>query len=75
MILLIPPEGEGGRVPAGWGSSVANDIARKLRKLMTRQEVKLWVELRGLRAVVTIFAVNRRSRPISLTLSADARGS
>src|SRR5437660_2879790 len=30
---------------------MANDIARKLRKSMTRQEVKLWVKLRGLRAI------------------------
>jgi very-short-patch-repair endonuclease len=35
---------EGGRVGA-----VANEIARSLRKRMTRQEVKLWVHLRSWR--------------------------
>jgi very-short-patch-repair endonuclease len=30
---------------------MANEIARKLRKTMTRQEVKLWVRLREFRAL------------------------
>jgi len=30
---------------------MANEIARKLRKTMTPQEVKIWVRLRELRAL------------------------
>ena len=39
-----------------------NEIARKLRKSMTRQEVKLWVRLRELRALGFHF---RRQSPIA----------
>jgi very-short-patch-repair endonuclease len=39
-----------------------NEIARKLRKTMTRQEVKLWVRLRELRALGFHF---RRQSPIA----------
>jgi very-short-patch-repair endonuclease len=46
----------------GWGASVANEIARKLRKSMTRQEVKLWVKLRELRAIGHHF---RRQSPLA----------
>ena len=42
--------------------TVANEIARKLRKTMTPQEVKLWVRLRELRALDHHF---RRQSPIS----------
>ncbi len=42
-------------------NSIANDVARKLRKPMTRQEVKLWVRLRELRALGFHF---RRQSPI-----------
>ncbi len=42
-------------------STMANEIARKLRKTMTPQEVKLWVKLRGLRALGHHF---RRQSPI-----------
>ena len=41
---------------------MANEIARKLRKSMTRQEVKLWVKLRELREVGYHF---RRQSPIA----------
>jgi very-short-patch-repair endonuclease len=35
---------------AGWGTLyLANEIARRLRKTMTPQEVKLWVHLRALK--------------------------
>jgi hypothetical protein len=40
---------------------MANEIARKLRKAMTRQEVKLWVKLRELRALGHHF---RRQSPL-----------
>ncbi len=40
---------------------MANEIARKLRKTMTPQEVKLWVKLRELRALGHHF---RRQSPI-----------
>jgi very-short-patch-repair endonuclease len=40
---------------------MANEIARKLRKTMTPQEVKLWVRLRELRALGHHF---RRQSPI-----------
>jgi very-short-patch-repair endonuclease len=40
---------------------VANEIARKLRKTMTPQEVKLWVRLRELRALGHHF---RRQSPV-----------
>jgi very-short-patch-repair endonuclease len=40
---------------------MANEIARKLRKTMTRQEVKLWVRLREFRALGHHF---RRQSPI-----------
>jgi very-short-patch-repair endonuclease len=40
---------------------MANEIARKLRKAMTPQEVKLWVRLRELRALGHHF---RRQSPI-----------
>src|SRR5271166_896822 len=46
-----PREPEGGGWPpkaAGWGT-MANEIARSLRKRMTPQEVKLWVHLRSWR--------------------------
>ena len=42
-------------------STMANEIARKLRKTMTSQEVKLWVKLRDLRALGHHF---RRQSPI-----------
>jgi very-short-patch-repair endonuclease len=41
---------------------MANEIARKLRKSMTRQEVKLWVRLRELRAIGHHF---RRQSPLA----------
>ena len=41
---------------------MANEIARKLRKSMTRQEVKLWVKLRELRAIGHHF---RRQSPLA----------
>ena len=41
---------------------MANEQARRLRKTMTRQEVKLWVRLRALRAIGFHF---RRQSPIS----------
>jgi very-short-patch-repair endonuclease len=41
---------------------MANEIARKLRKAMTPQEVKLWMKLRELRALGHHF---RRQSPIS----------
>jgi very-short-patch-repair endonuclease len=41
---------------------MANDVARKLRKAMTRQEVKLWVKLRELRALGHHF---RRQSPLA----------
>jgi very-short-patch-repair endonuclease len=41
---------------------MANEFARKLRKTMTRQEVKLWVELRELRAIGHHF---RRQSPLA----------
>jgi very-short-patch-repair endonuclease len=40
---------------------MANETARSLRKAMTRQEVKLWVRLRGLRALGHHF---RRQSPL-----------
>jgi len=40
---------------------MANEIARKLRKTMTSQEVKLWVKLRELRALGHHF---RRQSPL-----------
>ena len=46
--LIPPPEGEGGR--RRWpGGDMANPVARRLRKTMTPQEVKLWVHLRSWR--------------------------
>jgi very-short-patch-repair endonuclease len=42
-------------------TSMANDVARKLRKAMTRQEVKLWVRLRELRTLGFHF---RRQAPL-----------
>src|SRR5437763_5024895 len=43
----LAPEGEGGRAKRGRvGGIMANEIARRLRKQMTPQEVKLWVHLR-----------------------------
>ena len=41
---------------------MANEVARKLRKSMTRQEVKLWVKLRALRTIGHHF---RRQSPIA----------
>jgi very-short-patch-repair endonuclease len=41
---------------------VANEIARRLRKSMTRQEVKLWVKLRELRELGHHF---RRQSPLA----------
>jgi very-short-patch-repair endonuclease len=41
---------------------MANDLARDLRKTMTRQEVKLWVRLRELRELGFHF---RRQSPIA----------
>jgi len=41
---------------------MANDVARKLRQTMTRQEVKLWVKLRELRAIGHHF---RRQSPLA----------
>jgi len=41
---------------------MANDLARNLRKTMTRQEVKLWVRLRELRELGFHF---RRQSPIA----------
>jgi very-short-patch-repair endonuclease len=63
-VLAYPsPSGEGGeRKRAGWGLFMANEIARKLRKSMTRQEVKLWVKLRELRTVGHHF---RRQSPLA----------
>ena len=48
------------RSEAGWGD-VANERARKLRKTMTPQEVKLWARLRELRSNGFYF---RRQAPI-----------
>jgi very-short-patch-repair endonuclease len=44
-----------------YANGMANDIARKLRSRMTRQEVKLWVNLRELRKLGIHF---RRQVPI-----------
>jgi very-short-patch-repair endonuclease len=44
---------------------MANEQARHLRKTMTRQEVKLWVRLRALRAIGFHF---RRQSPISSSI-------
>jgi very-short-patch-repair endonuclease len=44
------------------GALWANEIARKLRKSMTRQEVKLWVKLRALRTIGHHF---RRQSPLA----------
>jgi very-short-patch-repair endonuclease len=41
---------------------MANEVARKLRKTMTREEVKLWVKLRELRAIGHHF---RRQSPLA----------
>src|SRR5215472_7005076 len=41
---------------------MANDLARDLRKTMTRQEVKLWVRLRELRSLGFHF---RRQSPLA----------
>jgi very-short-patch-repair endonuclease len=41
---------------------MANEVARKLRKTMTRQEVKLWVKLRELRTIGHHF---RRQSPLA----------
>jgi very-short-patch-repair endonuclease len=41
---------------------MANEVARKLRKSMTRQEVKLWAKLRALREIGHHF---RRQSPIA----------
>jgi hypothetical protein len=41
--------GEGGRRGGRVGEVMANQIARRLRKQMTPQEVKLWVHLRSWR--------------------------
>ena len=59
----IPPR-EAGRVPpkAAGGVVMANEVARKLRKTMTRQEVKLWVKLRELREIGYHF---RRQSPLA----------
>jgi very-short-patch-repair endonuclease len=63
--VLIPPR-RGGWIRAkredGWGASMADEIARKLRTSMTRQEVKLWVKLRELRELGYHF---RRQSPIA----------
>ena len=50
MVQAYPSPEEGGWPPqaAGWGT-MANLIARRLRKSMTPQEVKLWVHLRSWR--------------------------
>ena len=53
----LPEDGEG---EEGW--PMANDLARDLRKTMTRQEVKLWVRLRELRELGFHF---RRQSPIA----------
>jgi very-short-patch-repair endonuclease len=50
-VVQTYPSPEGGGWPpqaAGWGT-MANPIARRLRKSMTPQEVKLWVHLRSWR--------------------------
>src|SRR5437762_8383046 len=47
--LIPPPKGEGGRPQADRVGSMANETARRLRKTMTPQEVKLWVNLRSWR--------------------------
>lgn len=44
---------------------MANEVARKLRKTMTRQEVKLWVKLRELRAIGHHF---RRQSPLASSI-------
>jgi len=48
--------------PKAAGGAMANEVARKLRKAMTRQEVKLWVKLRELRAIGHHF---RRQSPLA----------
>ena len=46
----LPVRGEGAVASQrGWGT-MAEEIARSLRRCMTPQEVKLWVNLRGLKA-------------------------
>ncbi len=63
--FLIPPPRSVGRVagrrPVGWGSSLANENARALRKRLTPQEVKLWMKLRELKSLGFHF---RRQAPI-----------
>jgi very-short-patch-repair endonuclease len=49
---------------------MANEIARRLRKTMTPQEVKLWVHLRSWRKRGFHFAANRRVQVMSSTLCA-----
>src|SRR5262249_57336206 len=51
LVPLPPPRegGGGGGGKRGGVGAMANEIARSLRKRMTRQEVKLWVHLRSWR--------------------------
>jgi very-short-patch-repair endonuclease len=49
MPLSLPLLGEGGGPQDRRVGIMANEIARRLRKTMTPQEVKLWVHLRGWR--------------------------
>jgi hypothetical protein len=44
---------------------MANPVARRLRKTMTRQEVKLWFIYDLGESAVTTFAVNRRVKATS----------
>ena len=63
-LFLYLPEGEGGRAKRGRAGTflMPNEVARKLRKAMTRQEVKLWVKLRELRELGHHF---RRQSPLA----------
>jgi very-short-patch-repair endonuclease len=60
--LGLNPSPEGRVPPKAAGGAMANDVARKLRKTMTRQEVKLWVKLRELRTIGHHF---RRQSPLA----------
>src|SRR5207248_10018111 len=57
----VVPRKARNRVGLFYEECMANEIARKLRKTMTPQEVKLWVKLRELRALGHHF---RRQSPM-----------
>jgi very-short-patch-repair endonuclease len=59
--------------PKAAGGVMANEVARKLRKTMTRQEVNLWVKLRELRAVGHHF--RRQSPPARYVVDFECRKS